>query len=149
MRPVIRKAETKDVESIALIESECSGMPWTAEQIEEEISYSLAHNYVAEIEGKIVGFFSMHIVSDDAHLNEFGVTEMYRRQGIGSMLAEKMIELCKENSCSVFSLEVREHSKPARNLYEKMGCVLTGVRKSFYSNPKEDACIYIMSFEGE
>ena len=108
MSIVIRKAEDADLNALVEIEEECSGMPWTRAQMEEEISYPLGHTYVAEESGAILGFFSMHIVSDDAHLNEFGVRKEYRRRGVGWELARKMISLCGEHDCSVFSLEVRE-----------------------------------------
>ncbi len=149
MNLVIRKADTNDLDSLVCIESECSGMPWTREQFMDELLFPLAHTYVAEIDGTVVGFFSMHIVSDDAHLNEFGVTEKYRRRGIGYQLTKKMLEICKEYKCAVFSLEVRESSFPAISLYEKIGCKRAGIRKDFYSNPKENAVIYIMKIEDD
>ena len=147
MSIVIRKAEDADLNALVEIEEECSGMPWTRAQMEEEISYPLGHTYVAEESGAILGFFSMHIVSDDSHLNEFGVRKEYRRRGVGWELARKMISLCGEHDCSVFSLEVRESAGPARTLYEKMGCSKAGIRRGFYQNPKEDAVVYIMKLK--
>ena len=147
MNLVIRKAEKEDLDFLAEIENECSGMPWTREQFEEELNFPLAYTYIAEADGNAAGFFSMHVVSDDAHLNEFGVKSEYRRNGIGRKLAEQMLNICKEKDCSVFSLEVRESAFPAIALYEKVGFVRAGKRKGFYQNPKEDAYIYILSFK--
>ena len=149
MNLVVRKAEIEDLDSLVEIEQECSGMPWSREQFEEELLFPLGHTYIAEIDGYPAGFFSMHIVSDDAHLNEFGVKDEYRRKGIGYMLANQMLALCKEYGCSVFSLEVRESAVPAIALYEKIGCVRTGIRKDFYQNPKENAYIYILKFKDD
>lgn len=147
MNLVIRKADTGDLDFLEETEKECSGMPWNREQFEEELAFPLAHTYIAEAEGEPAGFFSMHVVADDAHLNEFAVRSGYRRLGIGMQLAEKMLEICRDNRCSVFSLEVRESAAPAVSLYEKIGFVKTGRRKGFYLNPKEDALIYIMNLE--
>ena len=149
MNLVIRKAEIEDLDSLVEIENECSGMPWTREQFKEELCFPLAYTYVSEADGNVVGFFSMHVVSDDAHLNEFGVKSEYRRNGIGHKLAEQMIDICKDNDCSVLSLEVRETAFPAIALYEKVGFARAGKRKGFYQNPKEDAYIYILSFKDD
>ncbi|MBR3356203.1 MAG: ribosomal protein S18-alanine N-acetyltransferase [Oscillospiraceae bacterium] len=149
MSLIIRKAETKDLDSLVYIEHECSGMPWSREQFIDELLFPLSHTYVAEVDGTVAGFFSMHVVSDDAHLNEFGVLKEYRRQGIGMSLAKQMLAICKENNCAVFSLEVRESSFPAISLYEKVGCKKAGIRKDFYLNPRENAIIYIMNFEDD
>ena len=147
MNLLIRKADTGDLDFLEDIEKECSGMPWSREQFEEELNYPLAHTYVALADGEPAGFFSMHVVADDAHLNEFGVRSGYRRRGIGTALAEKMLGICRNNECSVFSLEVRESALPAISLYEKIGCRRAGTRKNFYLNPKEDALVYIIEFE--
>jgi ribosomal-protein-alanine N-acetyltransferase len=45
------------------------------------------------------------------------------------------------NSDSVF-LEVRESNVAARSLYEKAGFEQEGRRKSYYTNPMEDAVLY-------
>ena len=45
------------------------------------------------------------------------------------------------NSEAVF-LEVRESNTAARRLYEKLGFRQTGRRKSYYTNPIEDAVLY-------
>lgn len=149
MNLVIRKAEIKDLDSLVSIEYECSGMPWNREQFMEELHFPLGHTYVADLDGPVVGFFSMHIVADDAHLNEFGVKREYRRQGIGFLLAQQMLAICREYRCTVFSLEVRESSVPAISLYEKIGCKRAGIRKDFYLNPKENAIIYILEFKDD
>ena len=147
MNLLIRKAEIEDLDFLEEIERDCSGMPWTRQQFEEELQFPLAHTYIAVSDGEPAGFFSMHVVADDAHLNEFAVKSQFRRQGIGMELAKKMMAICKEYGCAVFSLEVRESALPAIALYEKMGCKKTGVRKDFYLNPKENALIYIFEFE--
>jgi ribosomal-protein-alanine N-acetyltransferase len=45
------------------------------------------------------------------------------------------------NSSSIF-LEVRESNAAARTLYELASFEQTGRRKSYYTNPAEDAILY-------
>ena len=40
-----------------------------------------------------------------------------------------------------FALEVRSSNEAAIRLYQKNGFVLEGIRKNYYRNPVEDACI--------
>ena len=40
-----------------------------------------------------------------------------------------------------YSRPVRRSNTAARSLYEKLGFCVTGERKGFYKNPKEDAVL--------
>jgi ribosomal-protein-alanine N-acetyltransferase len=44
-------------------------------------------------------------------------------------------------------LEVRESNVSARSLYEKMGFDEVGVRKNYYSNPRENAILMNLSID--
>ncbi len=75
------------------------------------------------------------------------VTTSARRKGIGNQLLTALIAEAREtNSDSVF-LEVRESNVAARALYEKSGFRSTGRRKSYYSNPLEDAILYCLNLD--
>jgi len=52
-----------------------------------------------------------------------------------------LVQARQTNSDAVF-LEVRESNTAARRLYQKLGFEETGRRKSYYSNPVEDAVLY-------
>ncbi len=67
---------------------------------------------------------------------------MARQKGIGKRLFESLLAAAREtNSSSVF-LEVRESNAAARTLYEGVGFEPTGRRKSYYTDPIEDAVLY-------
>ena len=71
-----------------------------------------------------------------------GLAPQYRRQGLGRLLLEKMIEAFREKGGRKLFLEVREGNTPARNLYERCGFLEIHRRKGYYRDPKEDAVIY-------
>ena len=64
-------------------------------------------------------------------------------------IIEELIKILSEGNCSFATLEVRESNETARRLYEKYGFKLQGIRRDFYSAPRENACIYTLYFNNE
>ncbi|MBR5279619.1 MAG: GNAT family N-acetyltransferase, partial [Clostridia bacterium] len=64
----------------------------------------------------------------------------YRRQGIGEQVLARILERLGENGVEKIFLEVRASNVAARALYSKMGFVVIGKRKGYYSGG-EDAVI--------
>jgi [ribosomal protein S18]-alanine N-acetyltransferase len=89
-----------------------------------------------------LGFLVARHLTPEWELENIVVARASRQKGIGKQLLERLLTVAREtNSESVF-LEVRESNSPARALYERSGFHETGRRKSYYSNPLEDAIIY-------
>lgn len=114
---------------------------WNMESIEKELSNKLAKYLVALDENKVIGFLGMWVVFDEGDITNIAVHPNYRKQGIGSLLMDNLIALCKENNINSLTLEVRESNRPAQNLYKKHEFKEEGIRKNFYDNPKENAII--------
>ena len=87
----------------------------------------------------MAGFCDMHIVSDDAHINELAVLPAHRRMGLARALVDEAIRLCRATRCSQLTLEVRGRNDPARALYASCGFAPCGTRAGFYQNPADDA----------
>ena len=83
----------------------------------------------------------MWIVFHEGDITNVAVHPDYRKQGVGNLLIDNLITLCKENNINSLTLEVRESNIPAQSLYKKHGFKEEGVRKNFYNNPKENAII--------
>lgn len=54
---------------------------------------------------------------------------------------ECQIQVSKEKGAVQMSLKCVKTTQAARNLYEKYGFVQEAVRKNYYENPVENACI--------
>ena len=132
----------ENVSRVALLEKECFGKhAWSENLLREEIPQENKH-YIVCLDGdKVVAYGGFAQVLDEAHIMNIAVSESYRKQGIGTIIIKKIIELSKENNIGSLTLEVRESNTPARNLYEKHSFILAGVRKGYYQN-EENACIY-------
>ena len=90
----------------------------------------------------VLGFLVARHLAPEWELDNIVVAPAARRNGLGQRLLNALLSAARAaNSDSVF-LEVRESNAGARTLYEKAGFEQTGRRKSYYSDPVEDAILY-------
>lgn len=94
----------------------------------------------------IVGFVGVWMLPDEAHIVTIAVRESHRRLGVGEMLLQESIELARDKSQSLITLEVRVSNTPAIELYRKYGFEEAGLRPRYYSDNREDA--YILTASG-
>lgn len=134
------------ISSIAKIERQCFSKPWSENAIAAELSNDSAHFYVATIGGDTVGYIGMHCAADECYIANVGVAESFRGQGIGTSLVNYAIERAREMKMSFISLEVRPSNTTAVGIYERFGFERVGLRKNFYSEPKEDGLIMTLYF---
>lgn len=142
----IVKMSSEHIAGVAKIEKECFSSPWSEKALSEELTNDVSHFFVCLDENKVVGYAGVHIMSGECYIDNIAVSASHRRQKIGSLLIEKLINTAKNKGGEFISLEVRQSNKPAICLYEKFGFVSVGVRKNFYDFPTEDAIIMTKTF---
>lgn len=131
-----------NVAQVALLEKQCFGAhAWSENLFKEEIPQENKHYIVCLDNENVVAYGGFAQVLDEAHIMNIAVNESYRKQGIASIIIQKLVDKAKEHNILSLTLEVRESNIPARNLYEKHSFVLAGIRKGYYQD-KENACIY-------
>jgi [ribosomal protein S18]-alanine N-acetyltransferase len=89
----------------------------------------------------IVAYLAAHRVDRDWELQAIVVAKERRRRGVGTYLLNEFISRVRATSGSRIFLEVRESNQSARRLYNTLGFEETGLRKSYYSDPREDAIL--------
>ncbi|NIM05281.1 MAG: ribosomal protein S18-alanine N-acetyltransferase [Armatimonadetes bacterium] len=89
----------------------------------------------------VIGFASMWVMADEAHITNIAVRQNCQRQGIGEMLLMSIIDLAAELQANIVTLEVRVSNLPAQQLYTKYGFVQTGLRRGYYTDNREDALL--------
>jgi ribosomal-protein-alanine N-acetyltransferase len=89
----------------------------------------------------IIGFTGFWMMLQEAHIIAIGVSNDYRRLGIGEGLLIATIELAQILNAKVITLEVRASNKIAQELYKKYGFQVMGRRLRYYSSDGEDAII--------
>lgn len=137
---------SEHIAEVAKIEKECFSSPWSEKALSEELTNDVSHFFVCLDDNEVVGYAGVHIMSGECYIDNIAVSASHRRQKIGSLLIEKLIDTAKNGGGEFISLEVRQSNKPAICLYEKFGFVSVGVRKNFYDFPTEDAIIMTKTF---
>jgi ribosomal-protein-alanine N-acetyltransferase len=94
-------------------------------------------------DGSPVGFVVARISDEDCELENIVVKQRAQRQGIGFQLIKTLRAEARVQSASRILIEVRESNIAARRLYEKCGFEITGLRRSYYSDPVEDAVLFV------
>jgi ribosomal-protein-alanine N-acetyltransferase len=89
----------------------------------------------------IVGYATIWLMLDEAHLTSIAVRETHRKRGIGELLLISAINLAIELNAQVATLEVRSSNSTAQALYEKYGFAKVGIRRAYYADNGEDAVV--------
>ena len=139
---IVRPMVMTDVDGVMAVEHDSFLTPWSRSAFEEELAQNRLARYIVAVEnGEIVGYAGTWLVINEAHVTNVAVSGQRRREGIGRLLMQKLMELARDNDMESMTLEVRVSNAAARHLYEQMGFVEAGIRKNYYSETKEDALI--------
>ena len=140
----VRRATIEDAKEIFAIEMECFSVPWSLDSIETElVNEDKKLYYVIEDANGVVGYAGAWLVYDEGQITNIAIRPSARRQGFGAKLTSTLIEECFKRGMHEIFLEVRISNLSALSLYRQLGFTVKGMRKNYYSEPKEDA--YIMS----
>ena len=130
------------IPAVLEIERESFSDPWSENMFAELLASPVAHAYVAESGGEILGFIMFYNIAPELQILNLAVRRSARERQIGSRLIEAVLAL---DNISRATLEVRESNLPAISLYKKFGFKADGTRKDYYERPREDAVL--MSLE--
>ena len=140
----VRRATIEDAKEIFAIEMDCFSVPWSLDSIEAElINQEKKLYYVIEDTEGVVGYAGAWLVYDEGQITNIAIRPSARRQGFGATLTRALIEECFKRGMHEIFLELRISNLSALSLYRQLGFTVKGMRKNYYSEPKEDA--YIMS----
>jgi ribosomal-protein-alanine N-acetyltransferase len=131
---VIRPMEAGDVERVYLINrASFTTDAWSREAFHREFKLPYSHKYVAEVEGKVVGYIIYWIIREEATVMSFAVDPSFREEGIGKTLLGKSLRLIGKKAESVV-LDVRKSNVRAIRLYKSFGFTVVYEREKFYSD---------------
>ncbi len=138
----ITRMTVEDVDKIMEIEIQSFNIPWTKPAFIAEVSSNdMAEYIVAKLDDRVVGYAGMWRVLDEGHITNIAVHPNFRRNKIGTLMVEELINIAKQHNINKLTLEVRESNSLAQDLYKKLGFSILGRRKHYYADNREDALI--------
>ncbi len=137
----VREAITEDAVAMAAVSERSLDLPWQAKDFADAVDNPQALAYVAaDVQGPF-GYVVLYHAADEGEIPSVAVDANHRRCGAAQQMLEAVFADAAKRGVRKVFLEVRQSNAPALALYEHMGFLRVGVRKNFYANPTEDACL--------
>ena len=131
-----------------LLEPRAGAEVWVAEGVSDDRGTE-AERLLAASPSPVLGYAVLWVAGDQGELANLAILPEARGQGIGGRLLDHVVERCRARGVVALYLEVRYSNEVARTLYEGRGFRTIGVRKNYYSEPREDARVMMRSFAAE
>jgi len=130
-------ATSQHLEALVGLESRLQG---DASQFSlfDEFAHEMSRIWLVGSESEWVGYVLVRAIASEAEILHIEVDQRFRKRGLGTLLLAKLLRECEVDTVN---LEVRVSNNGAQALYRKLGFVVTGCRKGYYSRPKEDAVL--------
>ncbi len=134
---VVRPMTKRDVSRVHEIEVQSFRTPWSKFSLLGELRNDLAHYYVAEEDGRVIGYGGMWLLFDEAHITNIAIAPERRGEHLGRYLLYGMMEAAQERGADRMTLEVRETNTVAQNLYYSFDFEKQGYRRRYYDDTGE------------
>ena len=97
----------------------------------------------APAEPRVIAFATVFFAPEEGQIVNVATHPDSRRRGAGHKLMDAIEADARARGFTLLSLEVRVSNEPAIRLYEAHGFTKEGVRKGFYTAPREDAFVML------
>jgi ribosomal-protein-alanine N-acetyltransferase len=130
------------LDEVLAIERASFTMPWSRGAFLYEMQQNrVARCWVMREGDTVVGYVCLWEIADEVHITNIAVRPSCRRQGIGRMLLQVVLDEARRQKLRVVVLEVRPSNHEARMLYESFGFRVVGRRRGYYYDTGEDALV--------
>jgi ribosomal-protein-alanine N-acetyltransferase len=95
---------------------------------------------------EILGYAGVEVSAlwGEMDLINIAVAPAHRRRGIGRLLLERIVNLCRQRGVPLLWLRVRASNRGALRFYRRMGFRVRGRFRGYYIDPDESAVIMAM-----
>jgi len=146
---LVEPAGHDDVEALASLERRCYTHPWSVRGFRDALRRGdrglvlvARASLPADGERGILGYCVIETAADELHVHNLAVRPELQGSGLGRRLLTLALGIGERRGSDVALLEVRASNRAAIDLYRSMGFVSTAVRRSYYSQPTEDALVF-------
>jgi ribosomal-protein-alanine N-acetyltransferase len=137
----------EDIPFVIELERQSFSIPWSAQSFQNVIQDEFSYGLVGIAGNQLIAYAVFGAIEDYAELWNIAVEEQYRGMGIGNMMLNHVIKLCRELGVSSLFLQVRESNLTAQNLYKKNDFTFVMVQKNYYHSPVENALVFRLDIE--
>lgn len=133
-----------NLDGVLSIENEVYPFPWPRQTFVSSMGEGYECWVAYDSHDRMVGYFVLMKVVDEAHLLTIAVSGKLHGYGIGRKLMAHLIDMAREKmNVASLLLEVRPSNLRALDLYERYGFREIGRRKNYYqaSLTREDAIV--------
>jgi len=136
--------EEEDIPFVYEIERLSFPNPWHESTFLGEIQnqpISFPFVIVHSQQKKVIGYIILWHIRDEVQINNIAIHPDFRRKGIGEAVMRKVLDQMAREKAKFVFLEVRPSNIAAFSLYRKLGFKVLGIRKDYYTHPREDALL--------
>jgi len=138
---MIRRFVPKDAAPVLVLARSSPGAAQWSEQSYLNLDASGLLGWVADIQGTVVGFLVIRLITREAEILNLAVHIDHRRGGVGKRLMSTVMGNLRAAGVNHVFLEVRESNHSAIAFYEKCGFARSGRRPDYYRYPNEAAVL--------
>lgn len=141
-RAIVRPMKEDDLERIMKIEQVSFPTPWSQHAFLTELKENeYARYFCLERDKQVIGYMGLWFILEEGHITNVAVAPEFRGQRLGEFMMRSVMQKMRSEGMERMTLEVRTSNFMAQRLYERLGFVLVGKRKGYYSDNQEDALI--------
>lgn len=138
MNPDIRWLIRRDMPEVLSIERLCFEYPWSDEDFMVCLRHRNCIGMVADNGTEVMGFMVYELHKSRLHILNFAVGPRWQRQGVGRVMAERLIDKLSQQRRTEIAAEVRERNLDAQLFFHKMGFKAISVTRGYYEDTDED-----------
>jgi [ribosomal protein S18]-alanine N-acetyltransferase len=139
--------QASDLDEVVAVEYRVYSHPWTKGNFEDSLNSAYYARLLRDAEQRLLGYFLLMPVFDEAHLLNLSVDLDWQHQGYGQRLMCEAANLARLHNLQTMLLEVRVSNRQALSFYQRCGFSEIGRRKRYYptaSTSREDAIMMTM-----
>ena len=137
----IRPMRHQDVAAVRVIDTAVYSRPWSAALWRQELTDPQRHHLVATQEHDVIGHAGVLFMIDEAHVTTVAVDPASQGRGVATLLVLDLLDEARSRRLDAATLEVRSTDRRAQGIYTRLGFAPAGVRRSYYSDPVDDAVV--------
>jgi len=146
-KKIFRVMTEADIPAVLAIEHQAYAFPWTEGIFNDclRVGYRCR---ILECDNETAGYGITSIAAGESHILNLCIRPPLRRQGLGRLLLDYLLDEARKSGVETMLLEVRLSNLAAINMYLQAGFNEIGLRQNYYpaENGKEDALLMAYTF---